>query len=78
MSLQDRLFIDQWDRRLCQSKVDHSWHGMAVDFHHQNIGWFEVTMDDGFLMRVLYAFARTNEELKPLWNRQLHWRRNSP
>ena len=48
------------------AEVDDAGHGLAVDFGDQDVGGLEVTVDDGFLVSVLYAFADFDEELQPL------------
>ncbi len=47
--------------RLGQPEVDDARHGFAVHFYNQNVCRFQIAMDDGFLMRVLHAFADLNE-----------------
>jgi hypothetical protein len=44
--------------------------GVAVNFHHQNIRWLQIAMDDGFLMCVLHAIACLDEQLEPRLNAQ--------
>jgi hypothetical protein len=52
--------------RLGQPEVDDPRHGFAVHFHHQNVCRFQIAMDDGFLVRVLHAFADLDEEFEPI------------
>ena len=52
--------------RLGQPEVDDPRHRLAVHFHHQNVCRFQIAMDDGFLVRVLHAFAGLNEEFEPV------------
>ena len=48
---------------LGNTEVDNSRHGLAVDLGDEDVRRLEVAMDDGFLVRVLYAFADVDEEL---------------
>src|ERR1019366_10820574 len=48
------------------AKVDYARHRVAVHFTHQNVGWLQIAMDDGFLVRMLYALADLNEQLQAL------------
>ena len=43
------------------AEVDDTRHRLAVHFAHQNVGWLQIAMDDGFLVRMLYALADLNE-----------------
>ena len=38
---------------------------LAIHLGDENVGGFQIAMDDGFLMRVLDAFADLHEELQP-------------
>ena len=58
-------------RRLGESEVDDPRHRLAVHLDDQNVGGLEVTMDDGFLVRVLHALAGLDEQLQPLADLQL-------
>src|SRR5580704_14333745 len=47
-------------------KIDNSRHRYAVDLTHQDVGRFQIAMQDGFLMRVLNSLAYTDEQFQPL------------
>jgi hypothetical protein len=39
---------------------------VAIHFRHQDVGRFQVAVDDGFLMGVLDTFADVDEQFQPL------------
>jgi hypothetical protein len=52
--------------RLGRAEIVDSWHRLAVDIHDQNIGWLQIAMNDGLLMRALHVVANLDEQLQPL------------
>src|SRR5579871_4534554 len=47
--------------RLGHAEVDNFGGGLAIHFRDENTGWLQVAMDNGFLMRMLHAFADVYE-----------------
>jgi hypothetical protein len=55
-----------WRDCLRQPEVDDPRSGLSVYFDNQNIGRFQITMDDGFLVGVLHSFAGLNKKFEPI------------
>ena len=51
---------------LCQAEVDDAWHRLAIHFRNQDVGWFQIAVHDGFLMRMLHPFAYLHKEREAL------------
>jgi hypothetical protein len=58
-------------RGLGHAKVDHLGHRPAVVQRDQDIGGFQIAMDDALLMRVLHRLADRHEQLQTLLRRQV-------
>jgi hypothetical protein len=53
--------------RFCDTEINHDRQGRS--FHsccHEYVGWFDVPMDDSFLMRVLNGLAYLGEKFQPV------------
>ena len=48
------------------SEIDNAWSGLAVNVGNENILWFQVAMDESFLMGVLNTCADLGEEFDAL------------
>src|SRR5262249_45024531 len=59
-----------WRSGFGQTEIDDSRQRLAVKFHHENVRWFQVTVDDCFLVCVLHRLTHPHEELQPLANSQ--------
>ena len=57
----DRLFGQLLVQRLGDAKVDHLGNGHAIDFGDQDVGWFEVAVNDSLLMGMLNGTAHRGE-----------------
>jgi hypothetical protein len=56
--------------RFGQSEVDNARHRPAIHFRHQDVGRFQVAMDNRFLMRVLHSFTYHCENKQALGGRE--------
>ena len=50
--------------RLGDSEIDDLRRGMAIQLGDENVGGFQIAVDDGLLMRVLDTFADAHEQLQ--------------
>ena len=51
---------------LGDAEVDDFWHGAVILHRHEDVGRFQISVDDSFLMRMLHAFTDLQEEFEPL------------
>ena len=58
-------------QRLGHPEIDNLWRGVAVDFGHEDVRWFQVAADNGFLMSVLDALAHVHKQFSR--SRVLSW-----
>jgi hypothetical protein len=56
--------------RFGQSEVDNARYRPAIHFRHQDVGRFQVAMDNRFLMRVLHSFTYHCENKQALIGRE--------
>jgi hypothetical protein len=56
---------------LAHTEVDDPWNGFSVDLGYEDIGWFEIAMEDRLLMCMLHSLAHLYEELHALPHGQL-------
>jgi len=54
-----------------EAEVDDARDRFAIDFNDKDVRGLEVTMDDGFLVRVLDALTGLDEKLNALLNDEL-------
>jgi hypothetical protein len=66
----NRLFGQQVAESFGNAKINDLGHGLVVSQGDEDIGGFEVTMNDPFLMGVLDGIADLQEQLQPLLNGQ--------
>jgi hypothetical protein len=57
--------------RFGHAKVDNARRRFPVDLTHQNVGRLQIAVQDGFLVRMLYAIADQHKQLQPLARGQL-------
>src|SRR5437899_94826 len=66
------LSVSRWSVvALAMPKVDHFGHCHAVVNGDQNVRWFDVPVDDPFLVSVLDCVANLHEEVQPLLRGQI-------
>ena len=63
--------------RLGQPEVDDLGHRLVVVGGDQDVGGFQVAVNDPLLMRVLDGLAHLHEQVQPLGRRSAGWRRNT-
>src|ERR1700722_14688068 len=49
-----------------QAEVDNTWSGFAIYFDHQDVGRFQIAMNDRLLMRVQHAIADFYEKFQAI------------
>src|ERR1700722_20394332 len=49
-----------------QAEVDNTWSGFAIYFDHQDVGRFQIAMNDRLLMRVQHAIADSYEKFQAI------------